>query len=93
MAVSRRDRTELSPRTRRIPRSCSDVFRLWAAVGLGIVLGAGAEIGIDVVEALGWRQEPEGEKSALEVDFGSQLIAWNAFAVCYLLLGVRAFGS
>ena len=56
-------------------------------------MGAAFEIGIDVVEALGWREEPAGEQSALEVDFGSQLIAWNAFAVCYLWLGFRAFGG
>ncbi len=90
--MSRRDRT-LSPRINRIPRSCSDVFRLWAAVGLGLVLGLAFELGLDAVEALGWRQAPEGEKSALEVDFGGELIAWNAFAVCYLLLGVRAFAG
>ena len=91
--MSRREPTDLSPRTKRIPRSCSDVFRLWAAVGLGLVLGVAFEVGVDAVEALGWRRQPEGDKSALEVDFGSQLVAWNAFAVCYLLLGVRAFGG
>ena len=82
-----------SPETRKIPRSCSDVFRLWAALGLGILLALAFEIGLDVVEALGWRQEPVGEKSALEIDFGGQLIGWNAFAICYLALGVRAFGG
>ena len=56
--MSRRDSTDLSPRTRKIPRSCSDVFRLWAAVGLGLVLGGAFEVGVDAVEALGWRQEP-----------------------------------
>ena len=90
--MSRRDRT-ISPRINRIPRSCSDVFRLWAAVGLGLVLGLAFELGLDAVEALGWRQAPEGDKSALEIEFGSELVAWNAFAVCYLLLGVRAFGG
>ena len=56
MAVSRRDRTDLSPGTKRIPRACSDVFRLWAAVGLGLVLGAAFEIGIDAEKLTGLTQ-------------------------------------
>ncbi len=83
----------MQPRAKRIPRSCSDVFRLWAAVGLGIVLALAFEFGVDALEALGLRQEPEGDRSALEVDFGGQLIGWNAFVLAYLLLGIRAFGG
>jgi uncharacterized membrane protein len=83
----------MQPAAKRIPRSCSDVFRLWAAVGLGLLLGGVFQTGVFAVQALGWRQVPEGAKSVLELDFGGQLISWNAFAVAYLLLGIRAFGG
>lgn len=67
------------------------MFRLWASVGLSIILGLLFEIGVDVVEALGLRQIPQGARDALEVEFGGQLIGWNAFAVIYVALGIRAF--
>ena len=93
MVASPGARPAVQPRAKRIPRSCSDVFRLWAAVGLGVVLALAFQLGVAAVETLGWRQVPEGEKSALELDFGAQLIGWNAFVVSYLLLGIRAFGG
>lgn len=93
MVASPGARPAVQPVAKKIPRSCSDVFRLWASVGLSVGLALAFEFGVDLVEWLGWRQVPQGEKSALEVDFGSQLIGWNAFAVIYLLLGVRAFAG
>jgi uncharacterized membrane protein len=93
MAVPARSRAAVPPSAKRIPRSCSDVFRLWASVGLGVVLALAFELGVDGLEALGLRQVPEGEKYALEYDFGAQLIGWNTFALVYLVLGIRAFGG
>jgi uncharacterized membrane protein len=79
---------------KRIPRSCSDVFRLWAAVGLGVLIAIAFELLLEVLRELGLRQPPTGERqSALELDFGAQLISWNAFVVAYLLLGFRAFAG
>lgn len=74
-----------------IPRACSDVFRLWAAVGLGILLTLLFYAGQAVVEELGLRKELTPAQRALEEDFGANLIAWVGFAVAYLWLGVRAF--
>lgn len=82
------------PRVKRIPRSCSDVFRLWAALGLSVLLGIATEIVIDTLQETGILPIPANERaSAIELEFGAQLIAWNAFAVAYLLLGIRAFAG
>lgn len=78
---------------RKIPRSCSDVYRLWASVGLGALLALLFEIGLDVVESLGLRQQPTAVQLAVQQDFGANLIAWLGFAVAYLVLGIRAFAG
>jgi hypothetical protein len=76
-----------------IPRSCSDVYRLWAAIGLGIVFGLVLEIGADLYTAAGFRRELTPAQLALQEDFGSQLFSWLGFAIAYLLLGFRAFAG
>jgi hypothetical protein len=81
------------PQPKRIPRACSDVFRLWAAIGLGIVLTLVFYILQDVYEALGFRKTLTAAQLALEQDFGANLITWVGFAISYLWLGVRAFRS
>jgi uncharacterized membrane protein len=77
--------------TRRIPRSCSDVYRLWAAVGLGLVLTIVFYVVQAVAEELGLQRDLTPAELALEEDFGANLIGWVGFAIAYLWLGVRAF--
>lgn len=74
-----------------IPRSCSDVFRLWAAVGLGIVFSVVFSIAQSFYQEYGLRNELTPAQQALEEDYGSNLIAWVGFAIAYLWLGARAF--
>ena len=74
-----------------IPRACSDVYRLWAAVGLGILhtlLFYGGQIAF---EYLGLRRALTPAQRAIEEDFGANLVAWVGFALAYLWLGIRAF--
>ncbi|MEP6650794.1 MAG: DUF1345 domain-containing protein [Lapillicoccus sp.] len=78
-------------REKRIPRSCSDVFRLWAALGLGIVLSLVFYVGQDIYEAMGLRRQLTPAQLALEEDFGGNLVGWVGFAISYLWLGIRAF--
>ncbi len=79
------------PPPRRIPRSCSDVYRLWAAVGLGIVLSLAFYLGQDVFQELGLRKQLTPAQQAIEDDYGANLIGWVGFAISYLWLGIRAF--
>jgi hypothetical protein len=74
-----------------IPRSCSDVFRLWAAIGLGILLSLAFQLVRSFFEELGLRRQLTPAQQAIEEDFGSNLIAWVGFAISYLWLGIRAF--
>jgi hypothetical protein len=79
------------PQPKPIPRSCSDVFRLWAAVGLGILLSLVFYILQDLYQEMGFRKQLTPAQLALEEDYGSNLIAWVGFAASYLWLGIRAF--
>jgi uncharacterized membrane protein len=79
------------PEPKRIPRACSDVFRLWAALGLGIVLSLVFYIFQDIYESMGLRKRLTPAQLALEEDYGANLIAWVGFAISYLWLGIRAF--
>jgi hypothetical protein len=79
------------PQPKRIPRSCSDVYRLWAAIGLGILLSLVFQLGRSFFEELGLRRALTPAQRAIEEDFGSNLIAWVGFAISYLWLGIRAF--
>ena len=81
----------VAPPPRRIPRSCSDVYRMWAAVGLGVLLTLMFAIGQEVAEGLGLQRDLTPAELALEEDFGANLISWVGFAVAYLWLGIRAF--
>ena len=75
----------------KVPRSCSDVFRLWAAVLVSPLVALAFEMVVYVAEVSGLRERPTGRRATVEFDFGAQLIAWNSFALTYLLLGIRAF--
>jgi hypothetical protein len=74
-----------------IPRACSDVFRLWAAIGLGILLSLVFYLGQDLYVEMGLRKQLTPAQQALEADYGTNLVAWVTFAVAYLWLGIRAF--
>jgi uncharacterized membrane protein len=76
---------------KRIPRSCSDVYRLWAALGLGLLVTLVLEILVDAVSTLGLHTELTDAQRAVQEDFGANLIAWCGFALAYLWLGARAF--
>jgi len=79
------------PAPKRIPRACSDVFRLWAALGLGILLSLAFFILQDLYQEMGLRKQLTPAQLALEEDYGSNLVGWVTFAVAYLWLGIRAF--
>ena len=74
-----------------MPRSCSDVFRLWASIGIGLLFTMVFEIVVIVLVATGARPAPTDRQSELEFGFGARLTAWNGFAISYLALGLRAF--
>ncbi|HEU4331052.1 MAG TPA: DUF1345 domain-containing protein [Lapillicoccus sp.] len=74
-----------------IPRACSDVFRLWAAIGLGFILTVVFYAGQVALEQMGLRRELSPAQLALEEDFGANLVVWVGFATAYLWLGIRAF--
>jgi uncharacterized membrane protein len=74
-----------------IPRSCSDVFRLWAAVGLAIVFSLIFAIVQSLYQEFGFRRQLTPAQQALEEDYGSGLVTWVGFEIAYLWLGARAF--
>jgi hypothetical protein len=76
---------------RRIPRSCSDVYRLWAAVGLGLLVTLLIDVGVDAYTTAGMRGPLTAAQAAVEADFGADLFGWVGFATAYLGLGIRAF--
>jgi uncharacterized membrane protein len=77
--------------TEKVPRSCSDVFRLWVSVGLGVLVAIAFVIIVIALQVTGARPVPTDAQFELEFGFGGRLAAWNAFAVSYLALGLRAF--
>ena len=81
----------VGPAPKPIPRACSDVFRLWAALGLGILLSLAFFILQDLYQEMGFRKQLTPAQLALEEDYGSNLVGWVGFAIAYLWLGVRAF--
>ena len=77
--------------TAKVPRSCSDVFRLWVSVGVGLLVAILFEILVITLQVTGARPAPTDAQFELEFGFGARLTAWNAFAITYLALGLRAF--
>jgi hypothetical protein len=76
----------------KVPRACSDVFRLWISVALGFFVAFIFEIVIIVLQVRGTRTVlPTDEQFELEFGFGARLAAWIGFAVSYLALGLYAF--
>ena len=77
--------------TAKVPRSCSDVFRLWVSIGVGLLVAILFEILVVALQVTGIRPAPTDAQFELEFGFGARLTAWNAFAITYLALGLRAF--
>ena len=75
----------------KVPRACSDVFRLWMSVGLGFLIAIAFEIVVVVLQVQGARPASTDEQFELEFGFGARLAAWIGFAVSYLALGLHAF--
>ncbi len=75
----------------KVPRSCSDVFRFWVSIGLGLLVALGFEIVVIVLQVTGARPVPTDEQFNLEFGFGARLTIWIGFAVTYLALGLHAF--
>src|SRR6187401_3173463 len=75
----------------KVPRSCSDVFRLWVSIGLGFLVTIVFEIVVIVLQVTGARVVPADEQFNLELGFGARLTGWIGFAVSYLALGLHAF--
>jgi hypothetical protein len=90
------DETEPRQKTKpsgpaKVPHSCSDVFRLWVSIGLGLLVGLVFEIIVIALQVTGTRPTPTEAEFELEFLFGARLTSWNAFAIAYLALGLRAF--
>jgi len=89
--TAERRRLKAERKAAKIPRACSDVFRLWASLGLGWLLGLFVQFGIAILEVTGVRRMPSELQQNVESGLGSYLIGWVTFAVCYLVLGLRAY--
>ena len=77
--------------TAKVPRSSSDVFRLWMSVGVGVLVAIVFEVIVIALQISGARPVSTDAQFELEFLFGGRLAAWNAFAITYLVLGLRAF--
>lgn len=75
-----------------IPRACSDVFRLWTSVAVGALWSVAFVVALVILGSVAVQADVHAE-FRIEIGLGLQLIAWNAFAVTYLVLGVRAFSG
>ena len=75
-----------------IPRACSDVFRLWTSVAVGALWSVAFVVALVILGSVAVQADMHAE-FRIEIGLGLQLIAWNAFAVTYLVLGVRAFSG
>ena len=75
----------------KVPRACSDVFRLWISIALGFLVAIGFEIVVIALQVQGTRQVRSDEQFELDLGFGARLAAWIGFALTYLALGLRAF--
>ena len=75
----------------KVPRACSDVFRLWVSIGMGLLIGLGFEIAVIALQVSGARPVRSDERFEVDLGFGARLAIWIGFAVSYLALGLRAF--
>src|SRR4029453_1546840 len=75
----------------KVPRACSDVFRLWVSIGMGLLIGLGFEIVVIPLQGNGARPVRSDEQFEVDLGFGARLAIWIGFAVSYLALGLRAF--
>lgn len=75
----------------KVPRACSDVFRLWVSIGMGLLIGLGFEIVVIALQVSGARPVRSDEQFEVDLGFGARLAVWIGFAVSYLALGLHAF--
>jgi hypothetical protein len=66
----------------KVPHSCSDVFRLWVSVGLGLIVGLAFEIMVIVLQVTQTRPTPTEAEFELEFLFGARLTAWKWVRDC-----------
>lgn len=74
----------------KVPRACSDVFRFWVSLALGVLVALVFEIVVIALQVTGARGHTD-EQFELEFGFGARLTTWIGFAVTYLALGLHAF--
>ncbi len=74
----------------KVPRACSDVFRFWVSLALGVLVALVFEIVVFALQVTGARGHTD-EQFELEFGFGARLATWIGFAVTYLALGLHAF--
>lgn len=75
----------------KVPRACSDVFRFWVSVAMGVFVGLGFEIVLIILQVTETRLVPSDEQFELDLGFGARLTIWIGFAITYLALGLHAF--
>ena len=68
----------------KVPRACSDVFRFWVSLALGLLVASGFEIVVIVLQLTEARRVPTDEQFELEFGFGARLATWVGFAVATL---------
>ncbi len=85
--------TETRARSKpKVPRACSDVFRFWASIALGLLASLLYLVVVIALEIAGTRRLPtDVAQLDLEFGFGARLAIWNGFAVAYLGFGLRGF--
>jgi hypothetical protein len=79
-AMSESNKPRLSRKTRssdkaKVPRSCSDVFRFWMSIGLGLLVAIVFEIVVIALQVTGRRAVSTDEQFELEFGFGARLAA------------------
>jgi uncharacterized membrane protein len=84
--------TEAAVRTKtKVPRACSDIFRFWISIAMGLLVALGFEIVVIALQVTGARTVHSDEKFELDLGFGARLTIWLGFAITYLALGLHAF--
>jgi len=55
----------------KVPRACSDVFRLWVSIGIGLLIGLGFEIVVIALQVSGARPVRSDEQFEVDLGFGA----------------------
>ena len=76
-----------------VPRSCSDVFRFWVSVGLGLLVATVFQIVVIALQITGARAEPTDEQFNLEFGFGARARIACLFPVRSSRVGAKGAGK